>query len=335
MTRFIVRGDLPKEPALKIERQLILSPGEWKKVKISAEAIRKGIENTDWSNPENRSIIYGHRDHTDYKYLGDPSPEEWLGNISVPEYLTLSDGVPVEGMYADFNFYDENLSRKIAYGGVRCGVSAGMKFDYRTGSIESFQRQSIVKNPACKKAFLNLSDDDRVMETMEPKFLTLTDDTQSIERRIDDKSKMDEDKMKKLEDEKNALEEKIVQLEKDKSEAVKLSEDKVATSKVEIHDSTIIDKKVDGPKEETKVDPEVKGQTPVIIEKEVTKEVSDNTEVVNAIKDMSNKFSEDVKKLATPATAAGTDPNAIVSSEDTTTNELVEKYLDLHPEKRE
>ena len=255
-------------------------------------------------------------------------------DISIPKYLTLADGVDIEGMYADFNFYDENLSRKIAYGGVRCGISAGMKYNYRSNAIETFTRQSVVKNPACKKAFLNLADEESLMDTMEPRFLTLEDNTQSNERRIDDKSKMDEDKIKILEDEKKILEEKVALLEKEKIEAAKIVEPKVEESK-EVETPEPKTEKIDEPKVEPKVELEVEKPVPVVIEKETIKEVSDNVEVVKAINDMSNKFSEDVKKLATPATAAGTDPNAIVSSEDTTTNELVDKYLDLHPEKRE
>jgi len=340
MTKFIVRGDLPKEPALKIERQLILSPGTWKNVPITAEAIKKGIENTDWTNPENLSIIYGHRDHNDYQYLGDPSPEEWLGNISVPEYLTLADGVAIEGMYADFRFYDENLSRKIAYGGVRCGVSAGMEYDYRNHVIKSFNRQSIVKNPACKKAFLNLSDEDSIMDTMEPKFLTLEDDTQSIERGTDNKSKMDEDKIKNLEDENKVLGEKIAQLEKDNADATEAkAKEEAADILAKAKEEEATKAKTQEPKTEDKKTEDTtqvdKKPDPIVIEKETIKEVSDNKEVVKAINEMSNKFSEDVKKLATPATAAGTNPNAIESSEDTTTNELVERYLDLHPEQKQ
>ena len=333
MTKFIVRGDLPKDPALKIEKQLILCPGVWKKQPITAEAIKHGMENTDWTDPENLSIIYGHRDHNDYSYLGDPSPEEWLGNISVPAYLTLADGVAIEGMYADFNFYDENLSRKIAYGGVRCGISAGMKFDYRSKMIEAFNRQSVVKNPACKKAFLNLADNESLMDTVEPTFLTLEDDIKSNERGIDDKINMNEDKVKELEDEKKALEEKVAQLEKDKLEAVKPKEEPavVVAPTPEAQEPKKPEIKTEDPKPKA----EEPKPAPVVIEKETIKEVSNNGEVVKAINSMSDKFSDEFKKIATPATAAGTNPLTAESSEDETTKKLVDQYLDLHPEKKD
>ena len=39
--RFIVRSDIPKEPALKIEGQLIVSPGEYYGISLTEDKIKE------------------------------------------------------------------------------------------------------------------------------------------------------------------------------------------------------------------------------------------------------------------------------------------------------
>ncbi|MFW6173784.1 MAG: hypothetical protein ACOC5T_08570, partial [Elusimicrobiota bacterium] len=182
--KFIVRGDIPKEPALTIKNQLLLSPGEWKGQRITREAIKNGIENTDWNSQDARTIIYGHRTNDESTYFGDPSPDEWVGYHSEPKYLTLSDGVDYEGMYADLYIFDNELASKIAYGKAKAGISEGMEFDYNSGNIKNFINSSVVNNPACKLAYLNLSEgDNKALGVMEPRFLNLADVTAVEEKR--------------------------------------------------------------------------------------------------------------------------------------------------------
>jgi len=183
--QFIVRGDIPKEPALTIKNQLLLSPGEWKGQKLSREAILEGIKNTNWNSQEARSIIYGHRTNDESTYYGDPSPDEWVGYHSEPKYLTLSDGVNYEGMYADLYIYDSDLASKLAYGNAKAGISEGMEYDYYSGRINKFINSSVVNNPACKLAYLNLSEDSNETQVglMEPRFLNLAEVTSMEEKR--------------------------------------------------------------------------------------------------------------------------------------------------------
>lgn len=183
--QFIVRGDIPKEPALTIKNQLLLSPGEWKGQKITREAILEGIRNTNWDSQEARSLIYGHRTNDESTYYGDPSPDEWVGYHSEPRYLTSSDGVDYEGMYADLYIYDNELASKLAYGNAKAGISEGMEYDYYSGKINKFINSSVVNNPACKLAYLNLSEDSKVAQVglMEPRFLNLAEVTNMEEKR--------------------------------------------------------------------------------------------------------------------------------------------------------
>lgn len=147
-----VRSDVPKEPALVIENQLLLKPGVWKGVPLTAEEIRKGVENnTNWSDKRNYSVYYGH----------DPKKtENWVGVYENRRYLTLKDGVDTEGFYGDLKIYDSNLASKLAYGGAKMAVSQGMDYVWgRTGPYDlKFNHLGIVHDPGCKddRLFLNL-----------------------------------------------------------------------------------------------------------------------------------------------------------------------------------
>lgn len=173
MKKFIVRGDIPKDPALIIKNQLLLSPGVWNGKKFTADQIKRGMSLTNWADSQRRSIIYGHR------VDGDASPDEWLGYHTVPEYRE-SDGLSLEGMYADLYIYDEGLARKIAYGGAKAGVSERVKYrdTFNEIEIEGFYNLSIVDNPACRVAYLNLSHEGDVhtVEIMSPSFINLSDE---------------------------------------------------------------------------------------------------------------------------------------------------------------
>lgn len=360
--QFIVRPDVPKEPALIIKNQLLLSPGKWKGQTISRESILNGLQNTHWGDGKSNSIIYGHRTNTTSTYLGDPSPDMWVGYHSPPKYLTLADGVSVEGMYADYYIYDTDLASKLAYGGVRAGVSEGMEYDYRTGEINRFINSSVVNDPACKNAFLNLSEEEesKGMELSEPRFLNMSKEEEKKE-----KEELKEDKESKEEKNDNTAERRLngENMDKDMEDKIKAFDDKV--SKVEsaldeISKKLSEKKEEEKPKEEKKVEepksdepketvdepkisevkeskPEkVEEKKPVVMDAPAKEEESkkDNSEVVNAINKMGDKFTEEVKKVANPQSVAPTNPNAAQSNMDDekVTDQLVEQYSKLHPE---
>lgn len=402
--KFIVRADVPKEPALIIKNQLLLSPGKWKGQNITREAILNGLNNTPWDDGKSTSIIYGHRTNSSTTYFGDPSPDMWVGYHTKPKYLTLSDGVSVEGMYADYYIYDTELASKLAYGGVRAGVSEGMEFDYHTGQINKFINSSVVNDPACKNAFLNLSEGEEFgMELTEPRFLNLseieivkggqyktkdgeevivneiTEDQGKItieteegtkqmdleafkaiidkriypkkenlnlakeetintaERRLNGKD-MDnnmEDKMKAFDEKVSKVESQLEEISK------KLSEKKEDTPKNEAPKETPKKEEPEEEKPKETVDEPKKtseNKEAVVIEKkeEPKPEPNRDSEVVNAINNMSNKFVEEVKKVASPQSVAPTNPNAQKSTVDDEkiTDQLVEQYSKLHPENK-
>jgi hypothetical protein len=324
MTKFIVRGDIPKDPALIVKNHLLLCPGVWKGQKISREAIINGLQNTNWDDSAVRAVIYSHKTNNETQYFGDASPDIWVGNHTIPKYLTLSDGVPVEGLYADLELYDEQFARKVVYGKMRCGTSAGMEYDYRNDMINKFINQSIVSNPACKLAYLNLSEEESDMNTLEPTFLNLEEakekpkeesNSETTERRDDDKAKMDEERIIALEKQISEMKELLSKQKEEKPKEPEVKEQ---------------------PKEDPKPEPKVdKSSEPVVIERETIREVDNNKEVVEAINKMSENFSNEIKRVARPETVAETDPHATMkSSEDEVTDKLLQKYDALHPDQR-
>lgn len=319
--QFIVRADVPKEPALVIKNQLLLSPGKWKGQNITKESILNGLKNTNWSDGKSNSIIYGHRTNSSSTYFGDPSPDMWVGYHSEPKYLTLSDGVLIEGMYADYFLYDTELASKLAYGGVRAGVSEGMEYDYRTGNISSFINSSIVNDPACKNAFLNLSEGDiAFIELSEPRFLNLSEDKDkninTDVRGLNDKENM----------EKNDIEEKIKVFDEKISRVESVLEDISKRLSEKKEDET--KKIVDEPK------PDEKPKEPIVID--VPKPKEDNSDkVVDALNKIGDKMVEEVKRVANPQSVAPTNQNTVGNSymdDEKITQDLVEKYSKLHPE---
>ena len=336
MKKYIVRGDIPKDPALIIKNQLLLGPGIWNGKKFTSEQIQKGMSLTKWADIGKRSIIYGHR------VDGDASPDQWLGFHTIPTYMTKEkDGVKNEGMYADLHFYDENIARKIAYGGAKAGVSERLEFrdGYEGVQIDGFLNLSVVDNPACKLAYLNLSDegDIHTAEIMSPNYINLSEQDDSDLPKAERGS--GNAKTVNMSDEKiNELEAKIVALEEMiKAAAVKqeptpepvkeiVKEQVTAPVAPEPLKEPVA---VQQPKTETIVEPTTTANKPV----EITAPITDNSEVVNAIKEMSDTVSKamtEATKVANPQSVAPTSPNQISSRDDDITNKLIMQYDALH-----
>lgn len=343
--QFIVRADVPKDPALIIKNQLLLSPGKWKGQNITKESILNGMKNTNWDDGKSNSIIYGHRTNTISTYLGDPSPDMWIGYHSTPKYLDLSDGVSIEGMYADYNIWDMDLASKLAYGKVRAGVSEGMEYDYRTGQIDRFVNSSVINDPACKVAFLNLSDgeENKIMEIMEPRFLNLSEKDKKEDIYTDERGSNDENMNKDMEDKLKVFDEKISKVEGVLDEISKKLAEKKVDEKPKEDISKLKEIKEEPKKDEPKKDEPKQVSTepvkkePVVIDAQKKTEdtqKSDNSEVVKAINDMGDKMVQQVAKIANPQTVAPTNPNTVMSNMDDEkiTEQLVEQYSKLHPD---
>lgn len=133
-----------------IKDVLLLSPGIWNGKKFSQESISNGYYKTDWSNKENYALIYSH----------DERAENWVGN-AINRRLT-EDGK----LYGDLELYDKTLAIKLGKGKAKLGISAkiyGELSDEGDFDIARFNNFSVVYNPACTEAFINLSEGNGVV----------------------------------------------------------------------------------------------------------------------------------------------------------------------------
>jgi len=364
MKKFIVRHDIPKDPALIIENQLLLGPGIWNGQKFTAEEIKRGIELTDWTDKQRKSIIYGHR------VDGDASPDQWLGYHSTPEYREQTDDY-VEGMYADLYIYDENLARKIAYGGAKAGVSERLQFrnSFDGIKIEGYVNLSIVDNPACKLAYLNLSDDGDVhtAEIMSPNFINLSEEKPSDDSNISSSSEQnteDNNKDSSL----HSTERRFLNNAKTEKLDVVNTENLSDKNNNNMENDNKQDSNVDTKYQELKSELESKFEaryaelekkfqenSEKIIESHTNKETKDvspavepianraveitqpnfNREVVDAISKMSEKMEKvmtESSKIANPQSVARTNPLQVdySSRDDEVVTKLVKQYEAMH-----
>jgi len=133
-----------------IKNKVLLAPGEWNGFHYSAEEIEQAFHNTDWNNKDVKSII---ADHADKSSIG-VSVHDWFGWI---ENAKLEDGSVV----ADLKLFDEGIIGKLVDAKAKFGISAKVagiaNEESRTFTDFTFENFSIVSNPACKMAFINLS----------------------------------------------------------------------------------------------------------------------------------------------------------------------------------
>lgn len=129
-----------------LKDKVLLTPGEWNGLQFSAEEIKKGYEMTDWNNKDNYALIYDH----------DEKAINWLGNVI---NIRMSDSGELIG---DLEIFDENLARKLTIGQAKLGISARVVgYENEEGELVNFtfENFSVVYDPACKNAYINLSED--------------------------------------------------------------------------------------------------------------------------------------------------------------------------------
>lgn len=151
--KFKISKEVSKEPALIIYDQLMLTPGIWNGVKFSKDQIIFGIQNTDWTNPENYALIDRHTNGNEL-----PLANSWQGYFENIQYKTIDDGVEKEGMYGDLNIYDISLASKIFSKKSPLAVSIDASYSRSTYGAQkmSFSNTALVYRPGCLDAYIQL-----------------------------------------------------------------------------------------------------------------------------------------------------------------------------------
>jgi hypothetical protein len=142
----------PQEFILKpitIKNVLLLSPGRWNDVDYTELEIQKAYTNTDWNDRKFTSLYLDHQD-TKEKGVGN-----WVGYI---KNKTLQGS----SLYGDLEIWNPMIGAYLQQAKAKFGVSATLagRENKQLGRMEDFHFESfsIVTDPACKPAMINLAD---------------------------------------------------------------------------------------------------------------------------------------------------------------------------------
>ncbi len=149
-TKLLSESELP----VNIPDKILLTEGTWNNDKYTSEEIEQAYLNTDWSNKSNYSLYLDHQD-TQEQGVGN-----WVGYV---ENIRLSDDKKLIG---DLKIWDDKLALYINEAKAKFGISATLRGskNEKTDKMSNFKFESfsVVTNPACKEAFINLSQKDEL-----------------------------------------------------------------------------------------------------------------------------------------------------------------------------
>jgi len=122
-----------------------MGPGVWNGNLYTSEEIIKAFKNTNWNDKEVRALFFDHEDKRLSKQAGMVENPKLVG----------------DKVLGDLYLYDKDAIIKVGLAKYRCGISpkvGGQEDSNRKMSDFKYLNFSIVTNPACKKAFINMSE---------------------------------------------------------------------------------------------------------------------------------------------------------------------------------
>jgi len=258
-----------------LKGKTLLTPGKWNGLNFTANSIKEGFELTDWSDKKNYALIYEHEERA----------TNWLGNVL---NLEVTDSGELVG---DLEIWDKDLALKLVKGGAKLGVSArvlGVEDDDGNFNIKKFANFSVVYDPACKNAYINLSEKLKEEKTMrvKPMELSVTSSGgvsgESIGGETNEKKYWEKKKKKKKED------------MEDESESTEMKGGQDLTEKMEDEKK---DEVIEQPSEESKEEP--KEETVENSEEESKEETTEESgkESEDKSEELSSKLNLVIKEL--------------------------------------
>lgn len=133
-----------------IKDKILMSPGHWKDYNYSKEVVGKGFKNTDWTKKEARALFLDHEDTSAAAWVGE------VQNVHIDE---------LGNVRGDLVIVDKNVAMKIHYG-AKYGISPkiiGEAMDYDMVDF-TFENMSVVMVPAVKTAYINNSENGKIIE---------------------------------------------------------------------------------------------------------------------------------------------------------------------------
>ena len=150
---------------ITLKNVLLLSPGKWNDVDYTELEIEKAFHNTDWSDRKFTSLYLDHQD----------TKERGVGNwVGYAKNIRLTNS----SLYGDLEVWNPMIGAYLNQAKAKFGVSATLagRENKRLARMEDFHFESfsIVTDPACKPAMINLADKQvNMVENSDVKVVTM------------------------------------------------------------------------------------------------------------------------------------------------------------------
>ena len=227
---FLRQQNLP----VLIRDRVLLSPGTWNNSKYTPKEIENAYLHTDWHNKSNFSLYLDHQD------TENQGAANWVGYV---KNIKLKDKGVLQG---DLEIWNPMVAIYLNEAKAKFGVSATLKGfeDKENNKMENFKFESfsIVSNPACKEAFINLSQSKtekggkmEKLEEVKTEEETEEKSEEELEEETEEESKPEETK-ENAEDEDEDEEKKDEDLAKKKKEYPYPEKEKMKKKKPEEED---------------------------------------------------------------------------------------------------
>jgi hypothetical protein len=148
MEQALIQSQQELKPII-LKNILLLSPGKWNEVDYTELEIQKAFNNTDWNNRKFRTLYL---DHQDTKERGVAN---FAGFIQNPRMVN-------SNLYGDLEVWNPMIGAYLAQAKAKFGISATLagRENKKLSRMEDFHFESfsIVTDPACKPALINLQD---------------------------------------------------------------------------------------------------------------------------------------------------------------------------------
>lgn len=163
---------------ITLKHKLILSPGVWNDVEYTELEIQKAFHNTDWSDKKFTSLYLDHQDTKGLNGSG-AGVGNWVGFV---KNVTLENSA----IYGDLEIWNPMIAAYLSQAKAKFGISATLagRENRTLGRMEDFhiESSSIVTDPACRPAMINLSADRiEMIADKDVKVVTMESETPSSE----------------------------------------------------------------------------------------------------------------------------------------------------------
>ncbi len=151
----VIISELQTPKPVLIKEVLLICPGNWNGVDYTSEELGKAFENTDWENKSNTHLYLDHQD-TQKRGVGN-----WAGFVKNIKLVA-------NDLYGDLEIWNLEMATYLKAAKAKFGISATLKgfFNEKLNRMENFKYESfsIVTEPACAPAYINLSEESETKE---------------------------------------------------------------------------------------------------------------------------------------------------------------------------